>query len=65
MEEMNAEVLECSRYGEAEDLLQLLEAGADVNTRDQSGNTAMHKVYQAVFDHCSWSLMFILVQAVC
>lgn len=31
IEEMNNEVLECSRYGEFEDLKILLEAGADVN----------------------------------
>lgn len=30
-EEMNEEVLECARYGEHEDLLVLLEAGANVN----------------------------------
>jgi hypothetical protein len=28
---MNQELLECARYGEHEDLLALLEAGADVN----------------------------------
>jgi hypothetical protein len=31
LEEMNEELLECARYGENEDLVALLEAGADVN----------------------------------
>jgi ankyrin repeat protein len=41
--EMNIEVLECARYGEEEDLLALLNAGADVNYVDDSGNTALHR----------------------
>lgn len=43
LDEMNAEVLECARYGEPEDLLALLQAGANVNHRDSSGSTALHK----------------------
>ena len=43
MEELNLEVLECARYGEPEDLRNLLVAGADVNFCDDAGNTAMHK----------------------
>lgn len=43
LEEMNAEVLECARYGEDEDLRALLVAGADVNFADVGGSTALHK----------------------
>lgn len=42
-EEMDQEVLECARYGEDEDLLALLNAGANVNHLDYAGNTALHK----------------------
>jgi predicted nicotinamide N-methyase len=42
-EEMNLEVLECSRYGEDEDLALLLQNGADVNFPDEAGNTGLHK----------------------
>jgi len=41
--EMNQEVLECARYGEEDDLKQLLEAGADANFADAGGATALHK----------------------
>ena len=41
---MNMEILECARYGEDDDLRQLLVAGADVNFADDfTGNTAMHR----------------------
>ena len=40
--EMNAEILECARYGEDEGLRALLTEGADVNFSDESGNTALH-----------------------
>lgn len=43
LEEMNAEVLECARYGEEDDLRALLTAGADVNHVDVGGSTALHK----------------------
>ena len=43
LEEMNAEVIECARYGEADELQAFLAAGADVNARDSTGNTALHK----------------------
>lgn len=43
LEEMNAEILECARYGEPEDLETLLKAGANVNFVDGQGNTCMHK----------------------
>lgn len=42
-DEMNAEVLECARYGEDDDLRSLLQAGANVNHKDDGGNTAIHK----------------------
>lgn len=42
-EELNREILECARYGEAEDLSVLLSAGAMVDHRDSCGNSAMHK----------------------
>lgn len=40
---MNAEILECARYGEHEELEEFLKAGADVNFADSQGNTCMHK----------------------
>jgi predicted nicotinamide N-methyase len=43
LEEMNLEVLECSRYGEEDDLALLLQNGADVNFQDEAGNTGLHK----------------------
>lgn len=43
-EENNRETLECARYGEDEDLLLLLQAGASSNYQDpETGNTALHK----------------------
>lgn len=41
--EANNETLECARYGEADDLKELLTMGADPNYRDENGTTAMHK----------------------
>jgi len=41
-EMMDAEVIECARYGDADDLRALLSDGADVNSMDASGTTAMH-----------------------
>ncbi len=41
--EINAEILECARYGESEDLKVLLEHNGDVNFADEGGNTALHK----------------------
>jgi hypothetical protein len=52
LEEMNAEVLECSRYGEEEDLRALLTAGADVNFADVGGATALHKAAANGHDAC-------------
>lgn len=44
-DEINAELLECARYGESEDLAQLLQQpGANVDFVDSfSGNTALHR----------------------
>lgn len=42
-EEANLETLECARYGEPDELRDLLSNGADPNFKDDSGNTAMHK----------------------
>jgi len=39
---MDAETIECARYGDAEDLRALLTDGADVNSIDGTGTTAMH-----------------------
>ena len=47
---LHSELLECSRYGEADDLKAMLEdankkgASFDINFCDGSGSTAMHKV---------------------
>ena len=43
IEEINRELLECARYGEAADMQVLLGAGADVNHTDEGGNSALHK----------------------
>ena len=43
LEEMNAELVECARYGEDEALRAYLAAGADVNSKDAGGSTALHK----------------------
>lgn len=43
LEEMNTEVLECARYGEHEELRDLIVAGADVNYCDDGGSNALHK----------------------
>jgi ankyrin repeat protein len=45
VDEMNAELLECARYGENEDLAQLLQQpGVNVDFVDVfSGNTALHR----------------------
>lgn len=43
LEDLNREILECARYGEAEDLGVLLSAGAEVDHKDESGNSALHK----------------------
>ena len=37
------ELLECARYGEEEELQQLLDAGVPVDFADDGGNTALHK----------------------
>jgi hypothetical protein len=39
IDELNQEVLECSRYGEDDDLTAVLDAGADANFADEGGNT--------------------------
>lgn len=41
--EANNELLQCARYGESEDLKELLVLGANVNYQDESGTTALHK----------------------
>lgn len=43
LDEMNAEVLDCARYGEHEELRDLIVAGADVNHCDDGGSNALHK----------------------
>ena len=37
-----AELLECARYGELEEVVALVAAGADVNAADEAGSTALH-----------------------
>ena len=37
------ELLECARYGEVEELQQLLDAGVPVDAVDDGGNAALHK----------------------
>ena len=41
--EANTETLECARYGEPEDLKELLTMGANPNYSDDNGTTALHK----------------------
>ena len=41
--ELSAELLECARYGECEDMVALLDAGAEIAHADGGGNTALHK----------------------
>ena len=41
--EIDLEILECARYGDDEDIRDLLKAGGNVNFRDGGGNTALHK----------------------
>ena len=43
MEEIKCELLECARYGEEEDLIEMLTAGAPIDHADAGGNTALHK----------------------
>jgi hypothetical protein len=43
LEELNKELLECSRYGESNDLLDILKSGGNSNYCDESGTTALHK----------------------
>jgi ankyrin repeat protein len=40
--EDHAEVLECARYGELEDLSELLGLGADINYVNEQGTSALH-----------------------
>eukprot|EP01038_Epipyxis_sp_PR26KG_P015858 gene15858-21491_t len=43
LKEMNSELLLCARYDELEDMLQLIQTGAEVNHQDtNSGNSALH-----------------------
>lgn len=41
--DVNFEILECSRYGEDEDLHSYLVGGGDANAHDEGGTTALHK----------------------
>ena len=41
--EIDQEILECARYGDDDDLRDLLQAGGNVNFKDGGGNTALHK----------------------
>ena len=43
VEEDSWELLECARYGEEEEMQQLLDAGVPVDFADDGGNTALHK----------------------
>ena len=43
MEEACEFFMDCARYGDAEDLRACLIFGVDVNFKDGSGNTALHK----------------------
>jgi ankyrin repeat protein len=40
---IDLEILECARYGDDDDLRDLLVAGGNVNFKDGGGNTALHK----------------------
>ena len=42
-EEESLELLECARYGEDEELQQLINKGTPVNFTDDQGNTALHR----------------------
>lgn len=43
MEEASDFFLDCARYGDVEDLLSCIAFGVDINFKDASGNTALHK----------------------
>jgi hypothetical protein len=43
LQEVNQEILECARYGDDDDLREMLRLGGDVNFKDGGGNTALHK----------------------
>jgi hypothetical protein len=40
----SAEAIECARYGEPDELSQMMAAGADVDHKGSGGNTALHMV---------------------
>jgi hypothetical protein len=43
IDDINAEILECARYGEHEELREFIKLGGDCNHIDSNGNTALHK----------------------
>lgn len=42
IEELNEELLLSARYGDADDILPLVKAGASINFKDENGNTPLH-----------------------
>lgn len=51
-EEIDAELLECARYGEDDDLLLLLQHNANVDHLDMLGNTSLHRAAANNHEKC-------------
>mmetsp|Transcript_39661 Transcript_39661/g.53939 ORF Transcript_39661/g.53939 Transcript_39661/m.53939 type:complete len:457 (-) Transcript_39661:225-1595(-) len=64
-DEVNSELLMCARYGEMEEMLAMLEAGADVNFKDANGSTALHNASANGNTECAERLIQAGAQHLC
>ena len=55
LSELDLELLECARYGELEDMVAQLDAGANLRVCDGGGNTALHRA--CANGHAVWLSM--------